>query len=132
MTNLEKAITGRVRGRRNKQILSSPRGLRDSAMQNHNIQPGEEMYKLSKAKPITKGAESEKKKQREGCESGVLLAQAKWRVVYLLAVLGWDGAEQCQSLDGCKGAERVISRQGTAVLKRMDHSRAMVYTCFII
>lgn len=79
MINLEKATTGRARRRRNKQIPSSPRGLRDCAMQNHSIQPGEELYKVLKVKPSTKGAESEKKKQRERCESEVLLAQAKGR-----------------------------------------------------
>lgn len=74
----------------------------------------------------------QKKKQRQGCERGALLAWSQDRNGYLLTVLGWDGAEQCRSLDGCKGAERVISRQGTAALKRMDHSREMVSTCFII
>lgn len=107
---------------------SSPKVLRDCALKNHNIQTGKSLESKTKCKMNS----PQNKKQREGCEKGALLARAKERDGYLLSVLGWDRAERCQSLDGCKGAEQVISRQGMAVLKRMDHFRAMVYACFII
>lgn len=95
---------------------SSPEALRDCVLKNHNIQTGKSLESKTKGKTNS----PQNKKQREGCEKGALLAQAKETIGYLLSVLGWDRAERC------KGAEQVISRQGMAVLKRMDHSRAMV------
>lgn len=94
VTNMEKATTGRGRGRRNEQMPSPPRVLRDCALRNHNIQTGKWLHKVLKVKLSTKGTEAAKEKAEGRVWEGsvVSLSKGEGRLFTSCTWLGRSGA----------------------------------------